>query len=75
MCKDSRYVKDTRRRRYICACGTRFTTSEFITHFEKDSGRKGSPRSTTTAERFLRKQGLDVFQQAMKTMIEKGTLP
>jgi transcriptional regulator NrdR family protein len=40
LCSDSRpYVEDTRRRRYVCSCGCRFTTVETV--LDVGNNRKG----------------------------------
>ena len=75
MCKDSRYVQGTRRRRYVCKCSARFTTSEFVTHFAKNAGRKSYPRQMTTAQIFLQKQGLAALKDALGTLLNPGEKP
>jgi transcriptional regulator NrdR family protein len=56
-CKDSRPMGDGRRRRYVCYCGTRFTTYEMVTD-EGDNrlGLGGRGNKVTKADVFLRKQ-------------------
>lgn len=50
-CTDSRQAEEFTRRRYVCGCGHRWTTAEFLVH---EGGRRGA---RGTVETFIRKAG------------------